>query len=352
MDIALGASLVSPIVEEEANGPHAVIVDLARGLAERGHRTTVYAAAGSTVAEVELVEIPVSAGADAARIRPAGRAPTADLHDDFGRMFDAIRRAGHDVLSQHAFDAPALRMDPGMPVLHTLHLPPIVPAVVRAARETLAPLAAVSAASGADWRAAGVHTGWLLRNGVPDRGFNPGPPEPAALVAGRISPEKGTHTAIRAALAAGLTPWVVGDAYDREYFDACVRPLLDQAHHLGAVARTRLASLMGRAAVLVMPVAWEEPFGLVAAEAQMAGCPVVAYRRGALEEVVEDGVSGILVEPGDEAALPPAITIALALPRAGVRASARRRLGVDRMLDAYEDALTRVRASSATLAAG
>lgn len=348
MDVAFSASLVSPIVEAEANGPHAVIVDLARGLAERGHRMTVYAAAGSSVDGVELVEIPVSDGAHLARIRPGGveglgdRA-TVDLHADFARMLDTIGRGGHDVLSQHAFDAPALRIAAALPVLHTLHLPPMVDAVVRAARATAAPLAAVSRASRADWRAAGVHPAWLLRNGVPDRGPGIGPPEPAALVAGRVSPEKGTEAAIRAGLAAGLRVWVAGDVYERDYFEARVRPLLDRAEYLGPVPRPELSALMARAAVLLMPVAWREPFGLVAAEAQMAGCPVVAHRLGALPEVVEDGVSGILVEPGDATALASAIDAAISLPRAAVRASALRRLGVEPMIDAYERALTRVR---------
>lgn len=123
---------------------------------------------------------------------------------------------------------------------------------------------------------------------------------------------------------------------------AAVRPLLRQADYFGAVPRAELSKLMGRAAVLVMPIGWPEPFGLVAAEAQMAGCPVVAYRRGALVDVVEDGVSGVLVEPGDRSALPAAIRRAITLDRRGVRESAGSRLGVNRMIAAYHDALTQV----------
>lgn len=342
MDVALSASIVSPILDAEANGPHSVIIDLAHGLAARGHRATVYAAAGSRLDGIDLVEINVSRDASAGQVRPGQGAPTIDLSGDFGRMYEAIRRGGHDVLSQHAFDAPALRLDPRLPVLHTLHLPPLVPAVVAAARETSAPLAAVSAASFVDWEAAGVRPDWLLPNGVPDRGFRSERPEHVALVAGRISPEKGTDVAVRAAASAGLRPWVVGDPYDRTYFEAQVRPLLADAEYFGAVPRHKLSALMARAAVLVMPVGWPEPFGLVAAEAQMAGCPVVAYRRGALADVVEHGVSGLLVEPDDEAALPAAIRRAMALDRCAVRQSATQRLGVDQMIGAYERALTEV----------
>jgi glycosyltransferase involved in cell wall biosynthesis len=345
LDIALTASLVSPIVPAEANGPHAVIVDLARGLAARGHRTTIYAAAGSRVSHARVVQIDVSPDAARAQVRPGSATPSGsqpDLGADFRRMFDAVRAGGHDVLSQHAFDAPAIGARPGVPVLHTLHLPPIVAEVVVAARDADAPLAMVSAASRADWQRVGVRAAWVLRNGVPDRGYRTPPPEPAALVCGRISPEKGTAVAIRVARAAGLIPWIAGDVYDEAYFEAEVRPLLNGAEWFGAVERARLADLMGCAAVLIMPIAWEEPFGLVAAEAQVAGCPVVAYRRGALPEVVQDGASGVLAEPDDEVDLTDAVSAALSLDRAAVRASALARLGVERMVGDYEAALTAV----------
>jgi glycosyltransferase involved in cell wall biosynthesis len=99
---------------------------------------------------------------------------------------------------------------------------------------------------------------------------------------------------------------------------------------------------MSRSAVTLCPIEWDEPFGLVAAEAQVAGCPVVAYRRGAMPEVVEDGVSGVLVPPGDEDAFVDAIRRALELPRALVRESARRRLLLPRAIDAYEARLTEI----------
>src|SRR5438105_255690 len=81
---------------------------------------------------------------------------------------------------------------------------------------------------------------------------------------------------------------------------------------------------------------WEGPFGMVAAEAQMAGCPVAGYRRGALPEVVDEGVSGFLATPDDIESLATAIGHCLALDRAAVRASAQRRLGLERALDRYE----------------
>jgi len=342
MRVAVVASLVSPIRVAEANGPHAVIVDLARGLTARGHRVSVYAAAGSVADGVDIVEIPVDPEAGDARLhvdRGAADDATAALNRGFARLYARLHADAPDVVSQHAFDAAAIELAEGMPVLHTLHMPPVVDAVVVAAGATRAPLATVSVASQATWLRAGIPAIGVLRNGVPDREPARGITQPVALIAGRISPEKGTHTAIRVARRAGLAVLVVGDVYDPDYFASAVEPLLRAGEWVGAVPRKELFHLMARCAVLLMPIAWDEPFGLVAAEAQMAGCPVVGYRRGALPEVVLDGIGGWLVEPGEEDELVSAAYLARGLDRSAIRRRAQRELGVDRMVDAYERAL-------------
>lgn len=360
MRVALVASLVSPLRAAEANGPHAVIVDLARGLTARGHRVTVYAAAGSVADGVDLCRIPVEPAAAAASLRVNGpgaarragaaraaSAATDALDRGFARLFDRLRHDRPDVVSQHAYDAAAIELAEGLPVLHTLHLAPIDEAVVTAARSTRAPLATVSDMARSAWRRAGVRDLAVLRNGVPDRGTSDGAPAPVALIAGRISPEKGTDVAVRVARHAGLAPLVVGDVYDAEYFARQVQSLLRPREWIGPVPRAELSALMARCAVLLMPVRWDEAFGLVAAEAQMAGCPVVAYRRGALPEVVEHGSGGWLVAPDDEDALVPAIAAAGKLDRATIRRRARRKLGNERMVDGYERALTGIAAAAA-----
>ena len=340
MRIALVPSLVSPMRRAEANGPHAVIVDLARGLAARGHRITLYGAAGSDIDGFEVTEIPVEPVAQGAQVGGTpSRAATQALNRAFAHLFDDIRRDPPDVISQHAFDAAAIQLAEGLPVLHTLHLPPIVPEVVTAARAMRAPLATVSEAARATWRAAGVNDLAVLRNGVPDIEPFGGATVPVALIAGRISPEKGTAMAIRVARRAGLAVLVVGDIYDAAYFASDVEPLLRPGEWIGPVPRRELSELMARCAVLLMPVRWDEPFGLVAAEAQMAGCPVVAFRRGALPEVVPDRIGGWLAEPGDEDGLVAAVHRARGLDRAAIRSRAVRELGVRQMVNAYERAL-------------
>lgn len=355
MRVALVASLVAPLRAAEANGPHAVILDVAKGLGARGHLVTVYAAEGSVADGIDLSPVPVEPVAATARLRmdaaPGARTvpgPATDaLSRGFVRLFDRVRRDRPDVVSQHAYDAAAITLAEDLPVLHTLHLGPIDDAVVAAARATRAPLATVSHTTRFAWRRAGVADLAVLRNGVPDRGTVEGALVPVALIAGRISPEKGTHVAIRVARRAGLAPLVVGDAYDPEYFTRQVQPLLRAREWIGPVPRAELSALMARCAVLLMPVRWDEAFGLVAAEAQMAGCPVVSYRRGALPEVVEHGSGGWLVAPDDEDALVLAIAAARGLDRAAIRRRAQRKLGIERMVDAYEQALSDLAAASA-----
>lgn len=342
MRVAMVTSLVSPLRQAEANGPHAVVIDLARGLTSRGHEVRVYAASGSVARDIDLMQIPVDAAAADAAVH-VGRVSTsravAALNAGFEALFDRVRRGDHDVISQHAFDAAAFRLADGLPVVHTLHLPPVGDELVAAVRRSRGGLATVSRSAQHAWRTAtGRHVA-LLRNGVRDLEPAHGRTVPAALIAGRISPEKGTATAIRVARRSGLAVLVAGDAYDPGYHRREVEPLLRPGEWIGAVPREVLFQLMARAAVLIMPIRWDEPFGLVAAEAQMAGCPVVAYRRGALPEVVPQGIGGWLVEPDDENALVAAVGSARMLDRRAIRERARRELGVRPMVDAYERAL-------------
>src|SRR4029078_399167 len=97
--------------------------------------------------------------------------------------------------------------------------------------------------------------------------------------------------------------------------------------------------VMARSAVTICAARWDEPFGLVAAEAQMAGCPVAAYRRGGLPEGIEGAVSGCLARPDDVDDLAAAIGRCLTLDRAGVRASARGRLALGPMVAGYQRAV-------------
>jgi UDP-glucose:tetrahydrobiopterin glucosyltransferase len=338
--IAVVASPVTPLRPAQTGGAQSVICDLAVGMVRRGHNVLLHCAEGSEVAGVELVMVPIPTDANKALVMPGGAPaiPIPGVTEAIRAMFRGVETSRPDIVSQHAFDAPAFEMAEMLPSLHTLHLPPIEPAVVAALRMIpAARLATVSQSCRRDWEAAGMQIGLVIPNGVSDSPVNGDQVEDVALIAGRISPEKGVDHALRAARLAGVRCRIAGSLYDPDYVVDLVG-----AEVLGSIPRDDLRRVMGRSAVTVCAIRWEEPFGLVAAEAQMAGCPVAAYRRGAMPEVVEEGVSGFLATPDDVHDLARAIARCRMLDRRTVRASAQRRLGLEGMLNAYEAAFSEV----------
>jgi UDP-glucose:tetrahydrobiopterin glucosyltransferase len=163
-------------------------------------------------------------------------------------------------------------------------------------------------------------------------------PGDGALFAGRLSPEKGVEEAIDIARAAGVPIDVYGDAYDAEYSREQIGPRRAwpgvTVHQ--AVPRPSLWAAMARAAVVLYPVKWDEPFGMAAAEAQACGTPVVGYRRGGLGEVIADGVTGFLVPPGDVQAAVDAVGRTSGISRQACREHAEGHLDLERSLDAHE----------------
>src|SRR5262245_25913886 len=113
---------------------------------------------------------------------------------------------------------------------------------------------------------------------------------------GRISPEKRADRAVEIAARVGkrLRVGAKVDAADREYFQSRIKPLFEQEHveFLGEVNESAKHELLAGADALLFPIDWPEPFGLVMIEALACGTPVIAFRRGSVPEIIEDGVSG------------------------------------------------------------
>ncbi len=167
--------------------------------------------------------------------------------------------------------------------------------------------------------------------------FRPAPDTDAYLVwYGRIVPEKGLHLAIDAASQIGLPLRIAGPILDEAYFRNEIAPLLGpSACHVGHLAHRELARLIGGARAFLCTPLWDEPYGLVVAEALACGVPVAAFARGAIPEIL-DASCGVLAEPDDVASLAKAGLAALTLDRHACRDRAERVCDADHMIDAYE----------------
>src|SRR5438874_1975446 len=269
MRVALIAPLVSAIREPQRGGSQVFVSDLARGLAARGHDVQLYAASGSEVPGVEVIDTGVDPGAlQATLYRASGgtAACTSDVAERaFGGVYEAVRREAYDVVHNHAFDAPAVTLATTAcaPVVHTLHLPPdaaVADALRDVARRAPAPtVAGVSAFQASAWS--------------------------------RVIP-----------------------------VDAILQPYIP----------TKL-------------IRWSPP---------AAANAVVAFRRGALDEIVVDGVTGWMVAPDDINAAADAVTRASELSRSDCREHAESHLDLELSLDAHEGLYRRVAGAGVKVAVG
>jgi glycosyltransferase involved in cell wall biosynthesis len=158
------------------------------------------------------------------------------------------------------------------------------------------------------------------------------------VVFGRVHPDKGTAAAIAIAAAAGRRLVICGIVQDERYFVEQIEPHVDgdRVVFAGSVGPEQRAEILGSAAVLLHPIAFDEPFGLSVAEAMTCGTPVVAYRRGSMPEVIDVAVTGYLVDSADGvAAAVEAVEAAALLDRRRVAVRARERFSAERMVTDY-----------------
>lgn len=337
--IAITVDPYVPVPPTHYGGIERVVDFLVQELVERGHEVTLFAHPESRT-PAELVSY--------------GRPPHTGIKARFAELWQVgvelyRRRKRLDVV--HSFG----RLAALVPILRTPFLVKIqsyqrdaVPwRSVNIARKLAGDSIAFTGCSRSVFRDADRHAGagsWhAIFNGVDPSKYAPtasvSSDAPLAFL-GRIEPIKGAHRAIEIARRANRRLVIAGNRVDtgegKAYFEGMIAPHVDGdvIRYVGPVDDAEKNQILGRSAALLMPIEWEEPFGIVMAEAFACGTPVIGFRRGSVPEVILDGVNGFAVDDVDEAvqALPKLPSI----DRAAIRIDCERRFSRKVIVDQYE----------------
>lgn len=352
MKIGIISHLKYPIKEPFAGGLEMHTYALADGLIRRGHQVQVFASSDSD----ECLHInPLNLSALSYEGHRSFEPNTDVFSEQFVREHHAylemmVRLADatsdFDIIQNNSLHYLPISMcrTLSIPMVTTLHTPPFswLQSAVRCERKKPGShYVTVSYQNARSWSGY-VEDCPVIYNGInlEQWRFSVHAEPNTAVWFGRIVPEKGAHLAIKAAHQAGLRLHLAGPVCDQRYFDEEVQPLLTtQDTYHGHLRHRELIDLIGMSSVFLCTPRWEEPYGLVVAEALACGTPVAAFRRGALPEVL-DVNTGRFARPDDVDSLATAAREAATLSRTACRQRAEDVASMERMVDQYVDLYT------------
>ena len=328
MRIAQIAPLMESVPPKLYGGTERIVSYLTEELVRLGHDVTLFAS-GDSVTSARLV----SCVPTALRLDPK----VCDVIPYYMLMLDRVRRQSHhfDILHFHMdyLHFPLFR-DMSSRVLTTLHgrqdLPDSKPIYVGFDEMRL-----ISISDSQRTPISNANFAATIYHGIPRTDLKPTLCPQGGYLAflGRIAPEKGPEAAIQIALSCGIPLKMAAkiDRVDEQYFRERIAPLLEQPgiEFLGEIDERQKAEFLGQASGLLFPIDWPEPFGLVMIEAMACGTPVLAFDRGSVSEILEDGKTGIVVRSKDEAI--ESLPRLLALDRGRIRLEFEQRFSSQRM---------------------
>lgn len=341
MRIGIIAHLKHPIAEPFAGGLEMHTHLLARSLRDRGHAVTLFASSRSEPG-IGLEAICTETAIQTVGTTEASDVPFFREHHAYLSLMTDLRHRDFDIIHNNSLHYLPVAMADSlpMPMVTTLHTPPFcwLESGIRLCAARNHSFVAVSRSVAALWNHV-THSDAVIWNGIDLQKFAFHPQadaDPYLVWYGRIVPEKGLHLAIAAARQVGLPLRIAGPILDEDYYRTQIAPALGKdVTHVGHLAHQALARLVGGARAFLCTPMWDEPYGLVVAEALACGVPVAAFARGAIPEILDAGC-GVLATPDDVASLTKAALSALALDRRACRTRAEQMCDADRMVDNYE----------------
>jgi glycosyltransferase involved in cell wall biosynthesis len=308
-----------PIAHSAPGGIESLLAHLGPRLADAGCSLT-YLASGDSEVPGELV---AAVTRSVCALIEEHTAACYEFYEQHQLRLAVERLADSDIVHSH-IGSGALLLSTIAPasvsVIHTLHSPVLDDLIWYLRRNPHVVLTTVSEFQRDRIRTAGLpNPCHVVYNGIDVESFPfCASPSERAVFMGRIEAQKGADLAVQAAADAGVPIDVAGPLTSPDFFEGTLSTLMtDPSRYVGIVRGPCKLELLSRASCMLMPSRWAEPFGMSAIEAMACGTPVVALRSGALPEIVEDGISGYVVDhPG---ALPDAIGAARHLDRATVR---------------------------------
>jgi glycosyltransferase involved in cell wall biosynthesis len=294
MHIAQVAPLTEAVPPKLYGGTERVVSWLTEELIALGHEVTLFAS-GDSITSAKLE----AAWPRALRLDGAVRDPNA-LHM---MMLERVYRRASDFdflhfhLDYYPFSLFSRQATPFLTTLHgRLDLPEHQPVF-----DTFSSVPVVSISD--SQRRPLPQANWVrtVHHGLPARLLEPKPVKPSYFAfLGRIAPEKGIDRAIRIAQHCGVPLKVAAkvDKADKDYYDEKIKPLLQfgNVEFIGEIGDKEKPEFLSGALALLFPIDWPEPFGLVMIEAMACGAPVIAFNRGSVSEIIEDGLTGFVVE--------------------------------------------------------
>jgi glycosyltransferase involved in cell wall biosynthesis len=331
MHIAHIAPLTEAIPPKLYGGTERVVHWLVEELVALGHEVTLFASGDSRTSARLDAPWP-----RALRLDGSIRDPNA-LHM---LMLERVRQRAdefdflHFHLDYYPFSLFCRQSTPFLTTLHgRLDLPEHQPLFAAFAS---APVISISDAQ----RRPIPHAGWVrtIHHGLPENLLGPQPVRPEYFAfLGRIAPEKGCDRAIQIARQCGVPLKIAAkvDRVDQEYYDGKIKPLIDgrNAEYIGEITDREKSEFLSGAIVLLVPIDWPEPFGLVMIEAMACGTPVIAFNRGSVPEVIDEEVTGFIVE--DEKGAIGAVDRLPQLSRGKIRKRFEQRFTARRMAQDY-----------------